>query len=286
MPMFDIDLRGIEPSVALAPVPDGWYKVRITKSNLKQTAKGDGGYLELIHEIIEGQYQGRNVYWNLNLFNPSQQAVEIAHKQLSAIGHCIGQYRVYDQQVPDNATPMFHNQPYMIWVVVAQGTQGPINNVKGCKDINGNDPGQQARGPAAPMTQPGGPAPAGTWPQPQGGAPAGGMAPGGWSGAAAPATAPQPGAWPQPGGAAPGGPAPGGAPTWQPNQAPAQQPQQQPGGWPAPQQPGGPAPHGAPTGPAPGSWPQPQQPQPGPAPGGAPAWQQGGTPAVAPWGAR
>lgn len=292
MGMLNFDARTVQPAVTLTPLPEGWYKVRIAKSNLKQTAKGDGGYLELQCEVLEGQYQGRILYWNLNLFNPSQQATEIAYKQLSAICHVIGVFGVQDQNIPDQVVPSMHNIPFMVWAVVGQGTQGPINNIRGCKDINGNDPGKQGQGPGQPMPmqQPpafGGPSPQqGGWQAPGG---QGGTAPAGW--------APQPN---QPAThAAPTGP--GGQP-WQAGQSQQpqanwQQPQGQPQGQPAPawqQQPQG----------QPGGWQQqpPNQPaqQPGQWSGGQPTqpqqqsappnqgWQQqppqGGQPAAAPWG--
>lgn len=262
MSLLNVDLRQIQPQTALTPVPDGWYKVIIRKSNLKETAKKDGGYLELQNEIIEGPHTGRIIYWNLNLFNNSQQAVDIAYKQLSAIGHCLGIYNVQDQNVPDAFVPMLHNSPYFIWVITPTGSN--LSNVKGCKDINGNDPGKQGQGGG--MAQPGG-MPAGVPQGAPGGGQAGWVAPGGQGGTAAPGYA-------GPGGGAPGGfTAPGGAPYGAPAAPvnPGAQPWQQGG---APQ--GGGAPAGAPG----GNWqqgPAPGGPAPGgPAPGG---WQQGGAPA-------
>lgn len=264
--MLNVDLRQIQPSITLQPVPDGWYKVRIIKTNIKQTSKGDGGYLECQCEILEGAYQGRIVYWNLNLFNPSQQATEIAYKQLSAIGHCIGVYQVNAQQVTDATVPMFHNLPFLIWVIISQGNQGPINNVKGCKDIHGNDPGKQGGAPSPMPMQ-----------QPQPAAPMGATAPAGWSGAPAAQPAPQPAQWqqppqqqqPQPQQWQPGTnqpPPPNTAPAWQPNQQPNAAPANPGGGWTTAPAPNQPAPQGQPA------WQQqPQQQQP---PQGQPAQQQ------------
>lgn len=256
MGLLNVDLRQIQPQTALTPVPDGWYKVIIRKSNLKETAKKDGGYLELQNEVIEGPMTGRIIYWNLNLFNQSQQAVDIAYKQLSAIGHCLGIYNVQDQNVPDAFVPMLHNNPYFIWAITPTGSN--LTNVKGCKDINGNDPGKQGQGGG--MAQPGG-MPAGV---PQGAPGASWAAPGGQGGTA------QPGFGGAPGGA-PGGytAAPGGAPYGGPA-APVNQGAQ-------PWQQGGAPQGGAPAGAPQGNW-QTGGPAPGgPAPGG-PTWQQGGAP--------
>jgi hypothetical protein len=284
MGLLNVDLRQIPPQTALTPVPEGWYKVRIVKSNIKTTAKGDGGYLELQHEVLEGQYQNRIIYWNLNLFNPSAQASEIAYKQLSSIGHCLGVFSLQDQNMPDQVVPQLHNQPYYIWVVIGQGNQGPLNNVRGCKDINGNDPGKGAGAAApAPMQQPGSawspaPAPAAATYAPAGG----GTAPGGWTPPAQPApmAAPQgPSGQPwQPGTSTPPQPA------WQPNPPPAQ-PQGQPPAQPTWQPPTSQQQPPQNQPPANSGWQQgaqPTQPAAQPAPPNQ-AWQQGGQPSNAPW---
>lgn len=300
---FTFDPRTVAPQTAMVPVPDGWYKVVIKKSNIKPTAKGDGSYLELYHEVIEGQFTGRPIWWNLNLFNPNAQTVDISFKQLSAICHCIGHYNPINSQdnAPDNATPMLHNQPYYIWVITPPGSN--LSNVKGCKDIYGNDPGKQGAPTAAPQGY-GAPAPAGmpTQPGPAQFGAAGGTAPGGYAppqaqGTPAPTApggyAPQPAQAPQgvgmaPGwGQQPGAPAPAPvAPQWQgapqpgaPGPAPQPAPQQwaPPAG--APQ-----AAPGAPAGaPGPMTWTGQGPTQAAPVAAPAPGWQQGAPGGAAPW---
>lgn len=306
MALLQFDARTVAPQVGMDPVPEGWYKCAIVKSNIKPTRDQQSGLLELILQVIEGQYQGRMLFWNLNLFNTkSQQAVEIAYKQLSAICHVVGQYQVQDQAATDHAVPMLHNIPFLAHAVVATGERGPINNIVGVKDINGNDPGKQGMGPQGgqPGAQPpggfGGPVGGGM--QPGGFGPPGGGQPGGFvpqnagpSGGMAPGGA-LPGGWQAPPGQAPGwggpqgGAAPGPQQQGQPQQwappgnvtPPNQPPPGQQGGWTT----------GQPTQPAqppqqqqaPGGWtpgqnqqPQPGQFQPQPGPGG-------GAPPNAPW---
>jgi uncharacterized protein DUF669 len=312
MALLQFDARTVAPQVSLEPIPQNWYKVAVIKSNIKPTSAGDSGLLELICQVLEGQYQGRLLYYNLNIFNKSQQATEIAYKQLSALCHVVGQYQVQDQNAPDHAVPMLHNIPFYANVVIAQGTKGPINNIVGLRDVNGNEPGKQGMGPQGgmPGQQPGGfGAPAGAPPggfQPQQAGPAGGMAPGGahpggWQappnqapgwGGGAPAGGPQPGPGPQQWGPPQGGqPGPGAQPQQQqwgpPNTAQPTQPAQgQPGGWttgqPA-QQAQPPQQQQQPQQGQPQQWtpgqnqqPQPGQFQPPPGPGG-------GAPPNAPW---
>lgn len=256
MGLLKFDARTVAPQVGLDPVPEGWYKTVVTKSNTKAVSTGNGGMLELILTIIEGQYQNRILYWNLNLYNTNQQAVEIAYKQLSALCHVIGQFNVEDNGAPDMVVPLLHNIPFMTHAVVSQGTNGPINNIKAVRDINGNDPGKlgattqaaPANNQQPPNNQPpqGGyqaaPAPQNNPPQGQTWQPQGQTQP--------PQNNPPPnqgpGGWQAPAGGAPQG---GGA--WQ-SQPATNQPQGAPqpaqGGW---QGPGGPAPQQ-------GAW-QPQQ---------------------------
>lgn len=269
MGVLNFNARNVTPMVALDPVPENWYKVVIAKSNMKKTKDETGMMLALECSIIEGQYQGRVVYWNLNLFNASQQASEIAAKQLSAISHVTGVYDVADVGGPDNSTPMIHNIPFLAHIVVQPGNSGSMNNIRGVKDVNGNVPGKAASGP--PMQQTAQPP---MQQQPQG----------------QPAQWQQPGSQPtmQPGGYVPPQQQPQGQPGGQQSYAPpvaqgnwgppgqtqaqpGQQPQQQPQGQPGQQWQGG------------------QQTQPSAAPQGQPqgqppAWQQPGQPPTnAPW---
>jgi len=270
---FQFNARTVAPQVALDPVPEGWYKVVIDKSNVKPTRDGQNGMIELQCKIIEGQFQTRVLYYNLNLWHNNATTVEIAYKQLSAICHVVGQYDINapDNAPADNYLPMLHNVPFMVHAVVTQGERGPINNIRGLKDTMGNDPGKGGQAPQQTAQQfpQGGTAP-GAW---QGGAPAPRGAPrppaGQWTTAAPqPAGAPFPGqpglapGQPMPPAPAPSQPFPG--QPYPPQPAPAPTPPQMPG---QPQW-GGVAP-GAPQQPpqAAPQWPG----QPG-APGQAPAW--------------
>lgn len=291
---FDARQHDASNAFGQGTVPEGWYKVTITKSNILPTQDGLSGRLELVCSIMEGAMQGRNVFWNLNLWNKSGEAARIAHNQLAALSVVTNQYQVAPVGGKDTVTPMLHNIPFYIFVVVGAGNQGPINNVRGLRDINGNEVGKGPGGgaPQQPAPQVGpagfgapapGPAapPAQAWGQPA--APSQMVAPGGYTpGPAAPAGAPN-GGWPgqPPAQAAPANPAPPAAGWQAPGGAPMA-PQPGPGqqwGAPGPAAPpaGAPAWPGAPTQAAP----------PAGAPGPAPQQQwgaPGGAPAGAPWG--
>ena len=84
------DAREVDPAVGFEPIPADKYLVVVTGSEMKQTKAGDGQYLELTFQVIEGEYKGRNLWARLNLDNPNATAVKIARAELSAICRAIG----------------------------------------------------------------------------------------------------------------------------------------------------------------------------------------------------
>ena len=88
------DSTQIAPSEDFSPLPAGSYDVIITNVEVKKTKAGTGQYLALEFTVSGGQLQGRKVWSNLNLINPSQKAVEIAQRDLSAICQAVGKPRV------------------------------------------------------------------------------------------------------------------------------------------------------------------------------------------------
>ena len=49
----------VEPMADFAPIPAGKYAAVITNSQMKPTKSGNGSYLELTFQIIEGEHKGR-----------------------------------------------------------------------------------------------------------------------------------------------------------------------------------------------------------------------------------
>lgn len=93
-------------------IPSGKYKTIITASEWKDSKKTAGAkYLELTHEVVDGEHKGRKLWDRLNLVNPSQQASEIAQKTLSAICHAIGVMKVADSS-------QLHDRPMLTTVRV------------------------------------------------------------------------------------------------------------------------------------------------------------------------
>jgi hypothetical protein len=105
-----------------APLPADWYAAEITKSELKTTNDGSGKYIALGFKVIEGDYEGRYVYTNLNIVNKSDTAVKIAQSDLKKICEACGVTELED-------TEDLHNIPMQIKLSVkAETAQWPAKN--------------------------------------------------------------------------------------------------------------------------------------------------------------
>lgn len=258
------------------PVPNGKYKVVVTKTNIGATKDGLNGAVKVNALIIDGPYKDKSLYRQFNIYHTDKTTSSMAYAELSAIGWAAGVFQMVESGTTDQMLPALHGKPHIWNVTVEADKVGKLRNqVIGFEDINGVDATKLAQGAVSQ--------------QPQGGPPGAGPPPG-YGTQPAPGFAPPQAAPPQGQPAWNGGPTEPqqhtppppqqwGAPQGQPPQAPPQQSPQQ-WGAPAPQQ----APQGA-GGAPPQNW--------GPPPGGAPqaqpgAWspapQPNGAPPPIPWG--
>ena len=146
--MAQVNFNAAEVSTEsqFSPVPNGDYPVIITESEMKETQSGDGQYLQLVLEVIDGPYKGRKVWERLNLVNKNQTAVEIAQRSLSQICHAVGHLQLQD-------SVELHNKPMMAKIVVRQQDgYDDTNEVKEYSAYPGGAPApaQAAPKPAAP----------------------------------------------------------------------------------------------------------------------------------------
>ena len=71
-------------------IPDGDYRALITESKVKETKAHDGAsFLEFTWELLDDPHKKRKQWSRLNLWNPSNNAVEIAQRELSSICRAI-----------------------------------------------------------------------------------------------------------------------------------------------------------------------------------------------------
>jgi hypothetical protein len=123
MAQLNFNARTVEPATGVMdPVPAGWYNVMIEASENKPTSSGNGEFLEIKMNVLDGQFQGRKLFHRFNLKNPNQQAVEIAYKELSAVCHAVNVLDVPDSQV-------LHGIPLKVKVSVRAGGPKMANGV-------------------------------------------------------------------------------------------------------------------------------------------------------------
>ena len=120
------DARQVDPASDFEPIPAGKYLAIITESAMKPTKSGSGSYLELVFEVIEGQFKARNLWARLNLDNPNPLTVQIARAELSAICRATGVMQPKD-------SIELHNLPLLLTVKCKkrEDTGDITNEVKG-----------------------------------------------------------------------------------------------------------------------------------------------------------
>lgn len=121
----------VPPSTGFDAIPQGKYKVVISESEEKPTKKGDGSYVQFTFTVIDGEYENRKLLARLNLNNPSDQAVGIARRDLSAICHAVGVKQIKD-------TSQLHDIPLIVRVTAKADDTGELrNDIKGYESANG-----------------------------------------------------------------------------------------------------------------------------------------------------
>lgn len=145
---FNFNAREHEPQQGRSAHPVGnKIPVTITNRQIVPTKSQDGGMLVITFTSSEGEIDMR-----YNLWNPNQQAVDIANKQLSALCHATGVFNVSGGQ--GGIAPELQNARLLIDVgnqkqseEDAKAGKTPYVEVKKIYDINGNEPGKAANGP-------------------------------------------------------------------------------------------------------------------------------------------
>lgn len=112
MAQFNFDATSYTPAAAgasatRAPLPKGDYPAIIIESEIKTTKAGDGQYIELAMQVIDGEYSGRRIWDRLNVSNPNKQAEEIAKAALQSL--CVAlSIKVL------NDTSELHDKPFLL----------------------------------------------------------------------------------------------------------------------------------------------------------------------------
>lgn len=149
------DASSVEPNAPAEIIPPGKYPVQIVNSEMRATKDGNGQYLWLELDLIDGPHRGRKLWDRLNLVNANQQAQDIAQRTLSAICHATGQMHVSDSE-------QLHMRPMLATVKVRPAgpdRSGTIrdaqNEVRGYEAMaGGHAPQAAAPTPRSPAPRP------------------------------------------------------------------------------------------------------------------------------------
>lgn len=188
------DASTVQPQQGATVPPPGHYPFTISNTSIVPTKDNTGGMFVVEFTTPAGVISNR-----YNLWNQNSQAVEIAQKQLSALCHATGIFKL-DWQ---NEGAALRGARGTLEVGKQKDTE--YMEVKKVFDVSGNEPGKPPKQPETQM-------------QPQGQTQNGG----GWGGGQTQAPQGQPQGWGNP------NPAPQPQPQPQPNAAPAGWQQQPP----------------------------------------------------------
>ena len=117
--------NNVEPADNFEPIPAGTYNAVIIKSEMKPTKDGNGSFLELEFQVLDGEYKGRLVWSRLVLENKNELTVKIAKSQLADI--C----RAVNVPTPKDSLEL-HNLPLQIKVAVKKRSDNgePANEIR------------------------------------------------------------------------------------------------------------------------------------------------------------
>jgi len=114
-----------------APLPDGWYNVTIHSAEIKKTKAGNGQFIAIRYDVTGPSHQGRIVFGNLNIKNPSTAAEEIGRQQLGSLMRAIGLAKV-----DDTDELIGGNLQIKLATRTSEGYE-PTNDIKGYKAVDG-----------------------------------------------------------------------------------------------------------------------------------------------------
>jgi len=125
------DARKIEPQGNMETMPPGNYTVVIESDEKKATKAGDGHYLELVLQVVDGKYKGRKLWDRLNIWNKNEVAKKIALSTMSSICHATG------VMTPRDSSEL-HNKPMVAVVKHRKYNDDIQNEVKGYMALGKN----------------------------------------------------------------------------------------------------------------------------------------------------
>ncbi len=135
---LNFDAATVAPSVPFTALPAGDYQVVMSEATTVATKAKDGHFVRVVYTVIEGEFNGRKLFDNMNCWNKSKEACGIAWAQMSAICHAVGRLQV------GQMSELF-NLPLTITVTVDDDEKYGLSN-----EVKGFDKPKGAGAPGAP----------------------------------------------------------------------------------------------------------------------------------------
>jgi len=126
MATLNFNANTVEPNADFEAIPPGKYLAVVTESEMKPTKSGQGQYLQLTFQVLDGPFKGRHLWARLNLQNANTTTVQIARAELSALCRACG------VMTPQDSVEL-HNIPVVVHVKVKkrEDTGELTNEIKG-----------------------------------------------------------------------------------------------------------------------------------------------------------
>ena len=130
-----------EPRRGFDPLPNGWYLGQVVDSDVRDTRSGNGKYAKFEFEVVDGPFQGRKLFANINFQNQNPDAQRIGQAELAELTQATGCGVIRD-------TTELHFKPVLIKVGVRKDDRDQ-NEIKAYKPNNGEGaPASAQRAPA------------------------------------------------------------------------------------------------------------------------------------------
>lgn len=151
---YVFDATQHELDAGFEPLPADIYVASIsdTKMEAIKATEGEdkGSQLYVEFTVTEGAFKGRKLVRRYGILNKnSAQAVEIAHKQLTALCYCVGQFKLEPRAMREYGAEL-RGKNLRVRVI----NDGKYNEIKEVFDINGNKPSKSGSGMSMPQTAP------------------------------------------------------------------------------------------------------------------------------------
>ena len=128
MAIINFDSTDVDISDTYEPIPAGQYTMAVTESDVRETSNNPNNkFLKLTFDILEGEFKGRKIFENLNLWRDGSKSTDavtlkIANENLAKLCRALGVIGVGD-------STELHNKPVGVSIKVEPEKNGyPASN--------------------------------------------------------------------------------------------------------------------------------------------------------------